>query len=124
MTRTIVKTGCVLTLPQQDRCGFVRDILDMTEGHRDTLYGDLHVVGNCAVMYFPEQQTTWKKVHGRFIGIANPHYKFFARNAKPHCILVIPAEVIIMEYAALHENDRSAWQLAGGRLSYEGIAAS
>jgi len=103
---TIIKTGCVLRLVDHH-----------TELHNQhgTLYGDLHVVGSCCIMHFPNNQVGWKMTHGTLslMGWGEDFPKYFYREAVPYSTLVVPAYYILMCKGAIHPYDltklRNAW---------------
>lgn len=92
MTRTIVKTAAMLKV----------------RGHpSSTLYGDVHVVGNCAVIDFP-QQSDYPAIDG-FITLED---SYFLRHSTPYSVLVIPAQMIEWGPGVLHPLDQAKWDAA------------
>src|SRR5262245_25100142 len=78
----------------------------------DTLYGDLHVIGDCAIVYYPPMQAPHRASHGWLT--LNGVEDMFQRASNPHCILVLQAKYVRMRKAALHPLDLSRFELAGG----------
>lgn len=115
MKRTIIKTGCVL----QCKPGTF-DIYDSTlppmgrwEDNTLTIYGDLHVVGKCCILYMPIKQIDgWPRVHG-LIGFEGRY--FWRGYTKPYGTLVIESRHIELHVGALHELDWAEFIEAGGQ---------
>jgi hypothetical protein len=100
---TIVKTGCrLLTYYQSDP--------------PRVLYGDLHVVGNCAIMYYPPNQGPWQEVSDHGTLTYGSDGDEFQRDGSPFNILVVPADRIILKPDALHPLDMGKWVTAGGLI--------
>jgi hypothetical protein len=100
---TIIKTGVRLSYTGYD-------------GHNHILYGDLHSVGNCAIIYYPPNQEPWQtsEPHGRLTDISLE--RFFQRDGSPYYIVVVEARFIWMTRDSLHPFDLAKWSAAGGRL--------
>lgn len=112
MNRTIVKTGVVLLV--QANGHIQRDIGILGE----RLYGDLHVVGKCAVVYYPaqtlrgeESPMCTKPAHG-VLNLEETDY--FQRHGNPFSILIVRSQCIKLEMQALHPYDYEKWREAGG----------
>lgn len=113
MNRTIVKTGVVLMV--QANGHIQRDIGLM--GVR--LYGDLHVVGKCAVVYYPLQTLDGKTESPRCTmpadGVLNlEETDYFQRHGSPFSILIAPASCIKITRGSWDPLDFNRWVAAGG----------
>jgi len=115
--RTIVKTGVVLLIsgydPHRDKIP-AAELGDVGVGNNYfTIYGDMHVVGQCAVLYVPNKQVpNWPKVHGTISLVG----KYFYRKGEPYSTIVLEAQRIYVERDALHELDLEVFVRAGGRV--------
>lgn len=89
---TCIKTGVILEVVGYD---------NHIEGN--TVYGDLHLVGNCCILYYPETQAPLEKRHG--ILHLDTNYPCFSRQSKPYNILVIPAKCIELNRNDIHPSD-------------------
>lgn len=76
------------------------------DGKEFRIHGDLHIVGNCAVLYMPPDQLFRQKVHG----IIRFDVKYFWRRGQNDMALVIPAHKVFMNYAELHPCDLARWK--------------
>ena len=118
--RTIVKTGIVLQLDgasiedfmHLQRCDRMPMAVD--EGNIFTMYGDMHVVGQCSVLYLPNHQVTWPKIHGT-ISLKGKYF-YRPQDDPPHSILVVESQRIAIDRDALHEFDLDIFVRAGGRV--------
>lgn len=102
MTNTCVKTGVILETRNHHR-------------FKEHLYGDLHIVGNCGIIYYPFAQHEWGAAHG-WIDLGG---RIFQRDVLPWAILVVDASCIYIRNSALHEFDRILFLGAGGQLINE-----
>jgi len=120
---TIVKTGIVLQLEgvnQDDLMHLHRyeriPMASLGDGDTGTsvftIYGDMHVVGQCALLYVPNEQTTWPKIHGSLSLVG----RYFFRATQPHSLLVVEAQRIAVERDSIHELDLEVFVRAGGRV--------
>ena len=116
----IVKTGVVLVKRNEPSTSFLVDDYKHMGAHASiypgppTVYGDLHVVGNCAVLYYPPTQVPWGTSHG-WIDLDYGN-ECFQRDTQPFRILVLPAHRVIMRRGAMHPFDAHRLIHAGGRL--------
>lgn len=112
---TIVKTGVVLQKLNEPTVAYLFQKTVPQDGfHKiNTVYGDLHIVGNCCVLYYPSIQVHWGTSHG-WIDLTDPHIENFQRDGADQSILVIPARMIRLRRDALHPIDLSKFVGAGG----------
>lgn len=96
-----IKTGVVLKIEND---GHVPD--------GTTIYGDLHLVGNCCILYHPHDQVPHRVTHGKLD--MDFGRNLFQRESRPFDILVIPAARVTMRKGSMHEWDLSLFQGAGG----------
>ena len=96
---TVVKTGVILEPRNNHRFG-------------EYLHGDLHIVGNCAIIFYPIAQVPWGSSHG-WIDLGN---RFFDKDYPPFGTLVIPASCVYIRRSCLHEFDLGTFVTAGGQL--------
>lgn len=103
---TCIKTGAVL-----DASGNIHDI-NMAK----SLYGDVHVVGGCCIVHFPQIKTPedvvrWdmSKKHGSIKLIGD---YWLRMDYMPYNILVIPARRIEFYSSMLHPVDKVAFDNA------------
>lgn len=107
---TIVKTGCVLSVD-----GDPNEIEHIFLERRPQLYGDMHIVGNCAIIYYPRfQAEVGDKMSSNGIITFPTGVSVFQRNGEKQCILVIQAKYIKMERSKIHPLDAAKLQAAGG----------
>ena len=108
---TIVKTGVVL---KKINVSNAYDWPGFKDGKPiDTIYGDLHVVGGCCILYYPPTQVEWGVSHG-WIDLADPYNEFFDRKTVPDHILVLPASHVKLRRGALHPHDMAKFIAAEG----------
>jgi len=109
MTKTIIKTGCVLRILGEDW-----DLPSDTAGNEParSIYGDLHLVGNNCIMYYPLGQMDRNTMHGVVDLREDP--KRMVRNTQPFGFMAIPAEYIVMLYDSMSESEVLAFKNAGG----------
>jgi len=115
--RTIVKTGVVLLINEYDPYSSDKipaaELGDVGVGNNCfTIYGDMHVIGQCVVLYVPNDQVPWPKVHGTLSLVG----KYFYRHAEPYSTIVLEGQRIAVERDALHEIDLETFVRAGGRV--------
>ncbi len=106
---TIVKTGAVLSVEDWEKFG-------RNQGIGRQLYGDLHIVGNAAVMYYPPNQEMVESPrpnHGVLL-LGPAEYSMFHRTGEPFSILIVQAKFIKMKKSALHSLDMNKWIAAQG----------
>ncbi len=117
MPRTIIKTGCVLqcatgSFNEYDAC--------MPPMYKDQnksffVYGDLHVVGNCCVMYMPPIQIVAAPVHG-LVSLVGKWFWRRSRHGEHDASFVVPADRIRLKPGVLCPHEFPWFQDAGGSL--------
>lgn len=118
MPRTIVKTGAVFQCATGSFNEHDSDLPPMAKcdkGHF-YVYGDLHAVGNCGVLYMPPVQEVCSPVHGliSFVGTY-----FFRRSRIDHMhdvAFVFPMQRLALKHGVLHPYDFPLFTDAGGRV--------
>jgi hypothetical protein len=106
-----IKTGVVLRKRNWDEYS---GMWSGPGGHLETVYGDMHLVGNCCILYYPPHQVLWGASHG-WIDI-DDEQNMFQRPTLPQHILIIPASRIVMRKAALYYTDLDLFRQAGGTI--------
>jgi hypothetical protein len=117
---TIVKTGVVLLKCNEPYPFWLTSQYLTGDGEPgppvSTIYGDLHVVGNCCILYYPATQVMWGASHG-WIDLKDPHQRLFQKDTTPFKVLVVPASRITIRRDALHPIDLSKFVGAGGLIN-------
>lgn len=111
-----IKTGIVLEKRHEPTEDFLT--YSYQQGGQATVYGDLHLVGNCAILYYPKDQVAHGKVDG-WIDL-NMGYDCFQRNTSPFHILVLPAARVSILQSKVYPTDWDIWKRAGGLLDERG----
>ena len=103
---TCVKTGVIL---------LVKWSANWTQDPR-IIYGDLHLVGSCAIIYYPSQQDAWQVKKRNYHGVltVGPDAVDFQRDTMPFHIWAVPISWIRMRTDTLHHIDDDKWRKAGG----------
>ncbi len=105
-----VKSGCVLSV-----IGDRWEVEYCFSGPRPQLYGDLHVVGNCAIIYYPRfQANVGDKMSPNGTINFPTGVTVFQRDGEAQCILVIQAKYIEMQKSKIHPLDAELLCAAGG----------
>lgn len=112
---SIIKTGVILRKVNEPRYAYLfQQTLPQDQFSQiTTVYGDLHVVGNCCILYYPEVQVMWGTSHG-WIDLYDPYGMHFQRDTSPDRILVLPAYQVRMRRGSMHPTDLEKFKLAGG----------
>lgn len=101
---TCIKTGAVLKIRDRDWYSEIDRNLD------HTIYGDIHLVGTSAILYFPPKQVGgWAVLHGH---IELPNTYWLRDHPQADSVLVVPVTAITFKEDALHSSDRELWQTA------------
>lgn len=108
----VIKTGVILTKRSEPTIDFLTD--SYQPGGEGTVYGDLHLIGNCAILYYPKDQMKHNVPHG-WVDL-DMGYGSWVRHTSPFHILAIPAKQIMLIKGAIHSSDWDLWQRAGGLL--------
>lgn len=107
---TVVKTGVVLLKQNEPYPHYISDSYGIA-----TVYGDLHVVGRCCILYYPANQVKWGASHG-WINLEDPFQRNFQRDTEPFKIFVIPANRVTLRRDCLHPDDLAKFIEAGGGI--------
>ena len=112
---TIVKTGVILRKVNEPRYAYLfqKAIPQEHLSQILTVYGDLHVVGDCCVLYYPETQVSWGTSHG-WIDLYDPYQQNFQRDTSPDRILILSAYRVRLRRGAMHPIDLEKFINAGG----------
>lgn len=112
---SIVKTGVILKMTNEPRRGYLyQEAMPQQDLYKlETVYGDLHVVSACCVLYYPRIQIAWGTTHG-WIDLYDPHMQNFQRNGQDQHVLVLPAFRVRMRRGAMHPIDLEKFHNAGG----------
>jgi len=108
---TIIKMGVVLTKinpPQGELYPSYKNI-----------YGDLHIVGQCCILYFPFNQVRWDAAHG-WIDLTMWGNLFCRPGGMEEGdgTLVIPAKLVTMRKGSMHPLDEARFLGGGGTMDH------
>lgn len=106
----VIKTGVILRKRNEPTIGFLSD----EDAGLSTVYGDLHLVGDSAILYYPKNQLEHGVSHG-WIDL-DMGMNMWLRNTSPYHVLVIPANRIILRRAVIWPTDVPLWKRSGGHI--------
>lgn len=109
-----IKTGVCLEIENGDIAALTSSYMDGVT----TVYGDLHLVGNCCVLVYPKDQLKWTKTHGN-LDLDWSSSGALIRPFSPHHFMVIPARYVGLKRSAIHPTDCRLFQAAGGIIIEE-----